>query len=203
MHRRQYPLQNSWQHSCSVRRSDAIVAFLPALLVFGFVWVSLIISISPVMAEEADLPLQLVIKPQKQIYTAREGVMLRFEFKATRSVNLCLENDPLTQLSVKIFRGGKGELPIAPIVVNDTQVLFHQKPRVIPLGEGDTYLLRINLKRFGFLNGEKWMPGDYTVKGAFTLCDQTQVLQGKRSSPASAQEITIPASESGRFMIMN
>ncbi len=146
-----------------------------------------------------DVPIALAIEPQKQIYTAREGLMVRFVFKARQPARVCFEKDPLSQFNFSVYRSGTGELPLQPVVTHDTRVLFDQRPSVFELASGDVHVYRLNLKRLHFRQGEAWTPGDYTVKATFNLCEQAE---GKHWDP-SGQEIPLKAVQPARFMIMN
>jgi hypothetical protein len=152
-------------------------------------------------APPKELPyLSLSIEPVKTIFRNHEGLPMKFIFKAYKATRLCLEKDPMSQFQFQVLRGGAGVLPIAPLVVTDTRELYFEKIRRIELKPGDVYPIRANLKRFDFSEGEKWLPGDYTVSATFNLCDQSE--QAKQDSSAG-KEIPIKSTQNGRFIILN
>ncbi|MBY0405818.1 MAG: hypothetical protein K2X66_18085 [Cyanobacteria bacterium] len=152
-------------------------------------------------APPKELPyLSLSIEPVKTIFRNHEGLPMKFIFKAYKATRLCLEKDPMSQFQFQVLRGGAGMLPIAPLVVTDTRELYFEKIRRIDLKPGDIYPIRANLKRFDFSEGEKWLPGDYTVSATFNLCDQSE--QAKQDS-SGGKEIPIKSTQNGRFIILN
>jgi hypothetical protein len=154
-----------------------------------------------------DLPLELTISSQKQIYTSREGIMIRMNFLALQPVDLCLQKDPLSQFDITIFRSGLGPLRLKPMVVQDNSVLFAEKTRVFHLNPGDNLPYRANLKRVHFARNDGWEAGDYTVSVNFHLCDPT-VGKKIRENPfletntLGGKEGNIPSLQPARFMIM-
>jgi hypothetical protein len=139
----------------------------------------------------------LTVEPQQQIYTAREAVMLRFNFRALKPVRLCFEKDPLAQFSLKITRAGIGPLALYPLLVQDNSMLLRQPPKVYQMNPGDSIPYRANLKRIKFANGERWQPADYAVSAVFRLCDQRA-----GSFAGEGRETLVPSTREGRFMIM-
>lgn len=154
-----------------------------------------LLAIGPAWAPPAPPrnALQVDVAAQKQIFSRREGVMLRVQFKALQPVRLCMEKDPLTQFRFRVYRSGQGELALAPLVSRDTRVMFGQRLAVHNLASGEVFAYRVNLKRLQFLDGNSWESGDYAVNAAFLLCPQAEGLP----------ETTLPATSAARFMIMN
>lgn len=148
--------------------------------------------------DTSSAPLTLSIHPLKSIYGRKEGVTVEFVLKASRPTKICLEKDPLTQFQLQISRGGKGALPLEPLVTTDTRELYFEKIRLVDLKAGDSFPFRANLKRLAFSKGEKWASGDYMVTGVFNLCDQ----EGGFTHDSAGKEIPIRATENGRFLIL-
>jgi hypothetical protein len=144
-------------------------------------------------------PLVLRVEPVKSIYRLREGVTLQFTLTAQEPVRLCLEKDPLTQFQFQVTRGGKGQIPLEPLVVNDNRELYFEKMRIIDLKPGQTFPYRANLKRLNPAKGEKWLAGDYSVQTTFNLCDQKAGL----TFDSSGRETPIKAQGVGRFLIVD
>lgn len=151
------------------------------------------------LSKAADPPgLKLEVEPVKRIYSDREGLMVKFIFKAQSKTKLCLDNDILSQMQISIYRPGSGKLALQPLVLRDNSVIFQQPMQVRWLESGDSLTLRANLKRFKFANGESWEPGEYNVNATFNLCEQTPA----EYVTDSGQEIPIKAARQGWFMIM-
>ena len=159
----------------------------------------------PVMATDVHVPatpepspVVLAIEPLKRIYTAREGLQVRFTLKALDRAKICVEKDILSQMTLRVSRSGEF-LHLQPLVVTDNRELFHQHMNVQWLESGQTLTFRANIKRFRLANGETWEPGEYTVSGSFGLCEQTP---GTLYDPAG-KEAPVPAKNTGWFMIMS
>ncbi|MBK8190550.1 MAG: hypothetical protein IPK79_08895 [Vampirovibrionales bacterium] len=174
------------------RAAFTFTALLSAVLLIGGV-TGMLAPAASTTPSAPKRPVQLEVEPQKQIFSRREGLMMRVTLKALQPVPLCLEKDPLTQFRFRIFRSGFGELPLAPLVSRDTRVIFGQRPQARPLEAGRSWVYRLNLKRLQFLDGESWASGDYAVNASFLLCDPD----------GGDAEITAPARRPARFMIMN
>lgn len=179
----------------------AVFIALTGGLLFG-VTMGAILQAQPTEEDKDLLPVQpiaLTLEPQKQIYTAREGLMVKFTFKALQPARVCFEKDPLTQFRFSVYRSGTGALPLQPVVTHDTRVLFDQRPEVFMLDSGEVHVYRLNLKRLHFRQGEAWTPGDYTVNATFSLCEQTE----DKAWDASGKENPLGILQPARFMIMN
>ncbi len=143
-------------------------------------------------------PLRMDVEPAKQIYTDREGLMVKFILTAREKTKLCLEKDPLSQMRITVSRSGQGKVPLEPLVLRDNRVLFDQNMKVRWLNPGDRVYLRANLKRLRFSGGGRWEPGEYSVSAVFNLCEQTP----NEEVNDLGKEIPIPTARPGWFMIM-
>lgn len=144
-------------------------------------------------------PVTLTLEPTKRIYSAREGVSVKFTFHANQRTKLCLSRDILTQMQLRIARSGTGVLPLQPLVVRDNSELFAERRKIYWLKPGQRLTLRANVRRFQLNDGETWKPGDYSVLATFGLCAQTP---DDYDDPAG-EEIPIPSDGLGWFMIMS
>jgi hypothetical protein len=142
-------------------------------------------------------PLILTLKSTKDIYRKREGVQVTFLLKAQEPIRLCLEKDPLTQFQFTAYRGGKGVLSLEPYVAKDTRELYFEKMRIIDLKPGQAFPYRANIKKLVPANGEKWIPGDYSLGATFNLCDQTQAFR----NDSAGKDMPIKGKNLARFMI--
>ena len=172
-------------------RGLALVLIIPVLL--GF------LSLFGAAEAARSGPLDLEIVPLKSIYSAREGLSVRFRFTARERTKLCLSKDLLSQMQVNVYRSGRGKIAMQPLVSRDNQVVFEETMKVRWLEPGQSIDLKANLKRLQFAEGQKWTPGEYSVRAAFSLCEQTPTEE----VPDIGRETLIPARKPGWFMIMN
>jgi hypothetical protein len=142
-------------------------------------------------------PLILMLKSTKDIYRKREGIQVTFLLKAQEPIRLCLEKDPMTQFQFTAYRGGKGALPLEPYVSKDTRELYFEKMRIIDLKPGQAFPYRANIKQLVPSNGEKWIPGDYSLGATFNLCDQTQAFR----NDSAGRDTPVKGKNLARFMI--
>jgi len=144
------------------------------------------------------VPLRVQAIPIKNIYSSKEGVVVKFVFTAREKVRLCLEKDFLSQMQLKINKSGV-TMPLKPLVSLDQGKMFHQQTRIYWLEPGESIMLRTNLKRYKFDQSHTWEPAEYTVNGTFNLCSQTG---GEEYSPLE-EETPVPFEKPGWFMIMS
>ena len=149
-------------------------------------------------AGDAPAGLKMEIQPTKQIYSIREGLVMKFIFTAQAKTKLCLDKDIFSQMQVTIAKPGIGKVPLKPLVLKDNSQMFQEPMKVQWLEAGESMTLRANLKRFQFDSGETWAPGEYSVNAVFNLCEQTPAE--KVTEPG--QEIPIKSVGQGWFMIM-
>lgn len=150
--------------------------------------------------QAAESPtLKLEIEPMKRIYSSREGLMMKFVFTARQKTKLCMDKDILGQMQFSIYRSGKGKLPLQPLVLRDNSQIFAQPMKVRWLEAGESVTLRANLKRFQFAEGEKWVPGEYSVNAVFNLCEQN----AEETVTDPGRETPVRAQGQGWFMIMS
>lgn len=142
--------------------------------------------------------LRLEIEPTKQIYSVREGLVVKLVFKANQKTKLCLAKDILSQMQVSISRPGQGKLALQPLVIKDNSTIFQEPMKVLWLESGQSLTLRANLKRYHFLDTDQWTPGEYNVSATFNLCEQTPA----EIVTDPGQEIPVKAVRQGWFMIM-
>lgn len=142
--------------------------------------------------------LRLQIEPTKQIYSLKEGLVVKFIFTANQKTKLCLSKDILSQMQVSISRPGQGRLALQPLVINDNSTIFQEPMRVHWLEAGQSLTLRANLKRYRFVDTDQWTSGEYTVSATFNLCEQTP----SELVTDPGQEIPVKAVHPGWFMIM-
>jgi len=143
-------------------------------------------------------PLVLILEPEKRIYSSREGVMVKFIFKASRRVKVCYAKDILSQMQLKISQGGHN-LPLQPLVVQDNSQIFQQPMNIRWLESGQSMTFRSNLKRFKFAEGDQWDPAEYNVSATFGLCDQSE---DQPYDPAG-KEVPVRTTIPSWFMIMS
>jgi hypothetical protein len=186
-------MKNAWSPQFGLR---SLCLIITALLVFA--GISRVVLLN--CADAADTPgLKLEVAPVKQIYSNREGLMVKFILTARTRTKLCLAKDLLSQMQVDISRSGVGKLPLQPLVLRDNSALFSEKLKIHWLEPGESLTLRANLKRYRFNDGEVWKPGDYSVGATFNLCEQTadeQVMPG-------GKEVPVRSVRQGWFMIMS
>jgi len=118
--------------------------------------------------------LSATIENTKMIYSRREGVQIKLTLKAKAPVDVCLRENPLTQITVMVKRAGAPALKVQPVV---DQLLMSDsvgQNRVQHLEPRQTWTSRFNLRQLQFYDGHSWEPGEYTVNGAFLLCEQGQ-----------------------------
>jgi hypothetical protein len=142
--------------------------------------------------------LRLEIEPIKQIYSIREGLVVKLIFKANQKTKLCMAKDILSQMDIAIFRPGQGKLALQPLVIKDNSTIFQEPMKVQWLESGQSLTLRANLKRYQFLDTDQWTPGEYNVSATFNLCEQTPAE--RVTDPG--REIPVRAVRQGWFMIM-
>lgn len=143
-------------------------------------------------------PVSMRVEPAKQIYTRREGLMMKFTFTAREKTKLCLDKDPLTQMQLTIHRAGHGKMELQPLVVRDNRALLERNMKVRWLEPGEQVVLRANIKRLGFAGGGAWEPGEYSVRAVFHLCEQTP----NPEVTDIGREIPVSTDRPGWFMIM-
>ncbi len=142
--------------------------------------------------------LRLEIEPTKQIYSSREGLVVKLTFTANEKTKLCLAKDILSQMQVSISRPGQGKLALQPLIIQDNSKIFHEPMKVQWLESGQRVTLRANLKRYRFVNTAQWTPGEYNVNATFNLCEQTPM----EVVTEPGVEIPVKAVQQGWFMIM-
>ncbi len=147
---------------------------------------------------QAKTPLKFSIEPTKRIYTSREGVRVKLVFTAIQRTKLCLKKDVLSQLSVKIHRAGQ-LVPMQPFTVKDTSLLFKQSPEVHWLDAGETLVRTASLKRYQFKDGSPWFSAEYSVSGAFDLCEQND----RDDVDVLEESFPVKTQQAAWFMIMS
>jgi len=162
----------------------------------------------PKTAGRVDLPVEMTIVPKREIFTLREGLQIQMVFRALQPVDICFQKDPLTQFDIEVYRSGKGPLKKAPLVVQDTSVLFDQALKIVHLNPGQAIPYRVSLKRINFLGGDLWTPGDYTITSTFHLCDQVAAAKLQATPTVDAtfvegKDTLVKAVNRGHFMIMD
>jgi hypothetical protein len=142
--------------------------------------------------------LRLEIEPTKQIYSNREGLVVKLTLTANEKTKLCLAKDILSQMQISISRPGQGKMALQPLIIQDNSKIFQEPMKVQWLDSGQRVTLRANLKRFRFVDSEQWTPGEYNVNATFNLCAQTP------TDVVTEPEVEIPikAVKQGWFMIM-
>jgi hypothetical protein len=142
--------------------------------------------------------LRLEIEPTKQIYSSREGLVVKLTFTANEKTKLCLAKDILSQVQIAISRPGQGKMALQPLIIQDNSKIFQEPMKVQWLDSGQRVTVRANLKRYRFVDSEQWTPGEYNVNATFNLCEQTPM----RMVADPGMEIPIKAVKQGWFMIM-
>lgn len=151
------------------------------------------------LAGEAAAPLTLRLEPTKRIFSSREGVTVKFVLTARARTKVCLSKDVLSQMQISVGQSGRGQMPLAPLVLKDNTIRFQQALKVRWLEPGESLTLRANIKRLRFADGQPWAPGEYSVGATFNLCEQTPT----EYVTETGQEIPVRAESQGWFMIMS
>lgn len=146
----------------------------------------------------SSVPARLTLEALKPILKPSEGVLVQFTLTAVARTKVCLEKDPMSQVVLRATKAGMGLLPLKPLVVRDYQKLYNQRPVVRWLDPGQSVTWRTNLKRFGFADGQRWAPGEYSVQATFQLCEQSA---GYAPPDPARPEIPIPSVLPAWFMI--
>jgi hypothetical protein len=100
----------------------------------------------PVQAGEEPPVLKMEIQPTKQIYSIREGLVMKFIFTARSKAKLCLDKDIFSQMQVTIAKPGTGKIPLKPLVLKDNSQLFQESMKVQWLEAGESLTLRASLE---------------------------------------------------------
>ncbi|MEB3286308.1 MAG: hypothetical protein VKJ04_02275 [Vampirovibrionales bacterium] len=159
-------------------------------------------------------PLELTLETTQNIYSSRQGLMMKLEIVAKERVKVCLAKDIMSQLQVKVYKSGVSK-PLKPLVINDNSEIFNQPTNNRWFDPGEKMTYRINLKRLGFADGSAWLPGEYSATATYMLCPQTVDKPkfedryesfdafDKNEAESEGEDIPIKAKKMAWFMIMS
>lgn len=187
-------MANLYQRLAVPNRLKQYIVLLCSCVISGL----LIVPGAFSQSADSDL-LSVTLKNRKMIYSRREGIQVELTFKAKAPVDLCLRENPLSQLNVSVARAGVGQLKIQPIVDQQLPETWKSQNRVHHLKSGETWQTRLNLRQLSFFDGDSWQPGEYSVDGEFLLCEQGQ--PPSRFGVDMGEETPIPFEGSIYFLI--
>lgn len=151
-------------------------------------------------------PISLRLETTQNIYSSRQGLMIRLELIANERAKVCIADDIMSQLQVKVNKSGVS-IPLKPLVVNDNSTVFRGPSQHKWLEPGQKLTYHINLKRLKFADGTQWMPGEYSASAVYMLCPQIKDKPETELTPLEEDEpgddIPVKSTKPVWFMIMS